>query len=154
MVLGLTGPSGSGKSTFAKLFIGYDIIDCDVVYDKLLRENKDLQQELLENYGTCEKKELRRIVFNDIEKLNKITWKYVIEEVKKRLTDNCIIEAIGLFESGVDKLCDKTIAVISSKGLDRIIKRDNLSLEEAQMRLVSQKSIEYYKEKVDFIVEN
>jgi len=154
MIIGLTGPSGSGKSTFAKLFLGYDIIDCDKVYSALLEQNEDLQQELLEAYGTYDKKELRKKVYDDIEKLNKITWKYVVEEVNKRLTDNCIIEAIGLFESGLDKLCDKTIAVLSRKNHERIISRDGLEQEEATIRLEAQKGIEFYKNLADYIVEN
>jgi len=154
MIIGLTGKSGAGKSTFAKLFIGYDIIDCDKIYSELLAKNNAMQQELLETYGTCEKIKLREMVFNDINKLNQITWKYVIEEVKNRVTENCIIEAIGLFESGLSCLCDKTIAVVSSENMNRIMNRDSLSLEEASMRLNSQKDIEFYRKNADYIVEN
>ena len=64
----LTGGIGTGKSTvasFLKMF-GYKIIDADAISKEVFEKNKDKIKSL---FGTVDRKELRKIVFNDKEKL-------------------------------------------------------------------------------------
>ena len=51
-----------------------------------------------------------------------------------------------LFEAGADALCDDIVAVIAPKNVrrDRIITRDNLTIEQADRRINAQKADEFY----------
>jgi len=102
-------------------------------------------------------------VFNDAEelhKLNTITHKYIVEEIKQRIKKSkapiFIIDAIALFESGLSDLCDVTVCVTADKDvrLKRIMARDGLARIEAEERINAQKSDDFYKEKADFVILN
>lgn len=61
-----------------------------------------------------------------------------------------------LFESGADKLCDKTVAVLAEEDLrrERIIKRDKLTKEAASVRISAQHPDGYYRKRCDYILRN
>ena len=61
-----------------------------------------------------------------------------------------------LFESGGEKYCKKTVAVISSleNRIERIIKRDNLTHNEAMARINAQHSDDYYTDRADLVLYN
>ena len=66
------------------------------------------------------------------------------------------IDAIGLFESGLDRPCGVTVGILAPKAdrLRRIMARDGISESYAQMRLDAQPEDGYFREKCDFILEN
>ena len=66
------------------------------------------------------------------------------------------IDAINLLESGVDRLCDKTVAITSPLELRvrRIMARDNISEQYARLRISAQKPDEYYRTKCDYELNN
>ena len=160
MVIGITGGHGTGKSSLAKL-MGYEVIDVDGIVQRLLTENERLKSELIEEFETCERKELDNILFSDsslMDEYNLILLKYVKPVVKTQLSvrSYAIIDALLLYEMGLDKLCKFTIAVLSSRELrvQRIMERDELSREEAEMRIDAYKPDEYYLKKTPFTVNN
>ena len=67
-----------------------------------------------------------------------------------------MIDAPVLFESGFDKECDVTIAVVGEYEtlIKRITERDGISRQAAEKRLVNQYSKEYFKEKCTYVIEN
>ena len=67
-----------------------------------------------------------------------------------------IIDAIALFESGEDKLCDYTVSVIAPKDirLKRITARDSISEEKALERINAQKDEEFFSVNSDYIIKN
>ena len=67
-----------------------------------------------------------------------------------------LIDAPTLFESGLDSICDKTVAVLSKKEirLKRILARDNISEPDALLRIDAGKSDEYYLSNADKIIYN
>ena len=67
-----------------------------------------------------------------------------------------IIDAIALFESGEDALCDFTVAVIAPKEirLERIMKRDNITEEKALERINAQKDESFFTSRADFVLWN
>ena len=67
-----------------------------------------------------------------------------------------IFDAPTLFESGLNEICDKTIAVLAHEEirLERIIGRDKLTKQEALLRMSAGKTDEYYKQKADYILFN
>ena len=98
-----------------------------------------------------------------LERLNKITHKYIkVETVRileKNKTDGAwatLIDAPVLFESEFDKLCDCTVCVTAPTELKlaRITKRDGITLEKAEARLHSQMSDEKLRQLCDFEIVN
>ena len=159
MVLGITGGSGSGKTTLLKAAerLGAQIIDCDAVYHALLQTNTRMLADIescfpaaFEN-GIFDRKKLGTIVFSDeekLKKLNAITHPYVAKEVDRilRNSPHTAIDAIGLFESGLDKKCDVTVAVTAPEvvRIERLMRRDGIGKDYAISRIRAQKSDREY----------
>ena len=175
MIIGVTGNSGTGKSEISKKLakkLNADIIDADKIVAKLSEIGSNYYNRILELFGNSyktknglNKPKIAETIYNNYEKrmqLNELTKKYVVteitNEVKKKINDNknAIIDAPLLFESGLDKACDYTIAILSDKEnkIERICKRDNISIETAEARLNIQPEDEYYKTRADFIIIN
>lgn len=174
MVIGLTGQSGAGKTTICEQLLVNDcyILNCDKLAHLVLNSSKCLEK-LIEEFSVnildadknLNRKALSAIVFGDKEKLdrlNKITHPIILEEIEIKINENkilneiIILDAPTLFESGVDKLCDKIIGVISNTEnlLNRIMSRDNIDLDTAKNRLANQHDIAFFKENCDYIIEN
>ncbi len=68
----------------------------------------------------------------------------------------CLLDAPTLFESGLDTVCDVTVAVLCSRDerKRRILLRDGLTEEDAEIRLGAGETDEYYKERADKIIYN
>ena len=67
-----------------------------------------------------------------------------------------MLDAPTLFESGLDSICDKTVAVLSdpAKRLARIMERDSLTSDEALQRMNAGKNDKFYIERSDHIIYN
>lgn len=177
LTVGLTGKTGAGKGEFCLVAQKYDgvfCLDTDVTAREVVRKGSACLNELCEYFGneilleegSLNRKKLATKAFShekDHEKLNSITHKYIMEgirewlcECKRKNAHVAIIDAPLLFESGADKLCDKVICVISSKETrkDRIIKRDNIDESDADVRINSQKSDDFYIQKSDYVLYN
>ena len=159
-IIGITGNSGSGKSTISKLISkNYEakIIDADKIAKEMTKNNGEYLQAIRQAFGNdviknneLDRKKLADIVFlnkAEKEKLDGLTFEYVVEEIKKELEANqnldyqyIILDVPLLVESKLDKLCDYTIGVIApqTEKIKRICKRDKLSKEKALQRLNSQ----------------
>ena len=178
LIIGLTGPSGAGKGTVASLFAPYGIlsIDTDKVYHDLLIPPSPCLDELAERFGrqillpdgTLDHKVLASHVFapgneGELRDLNRITHTYVLgvtrsicQELKSQGCVGVFVDAPLLFESGFDRECDTTLAVLAAPDvrLARIIARDGLTLEQAQARMAAQKPDSYYTERAAHIIFN
>lgn len=173
MVIGITGSSGAGKSTICEILeIKYNVkvLNADKIARRLSKKGTNYTNDIVERFGNDildEDGELKRgrlaeIIYNDAEKrkeLNNCTFKYIREEIEKEIKDDdtiYIIDAPLLFECELDKICDKTIGVISKKELqlDRIVARDNIDYESAEKRLQAQEENEFYIQRCDRIIEN
>ena len=127
---------------------------------------KTFGKEILKSDGNLDRKKLGALIYTDrtaLEKLNNLTFKYVVEEtllilnsLEKAGKKLACIDAPLLYEANIDKKCDYVIAVIAREKIkiDRICKRDNVSKDIAYQRLNIQKSDKYFRERADFIVEN
>ena len=170
MILGITGGTGGGKTTLLKLLEskGFRILDCDVIYHRLLETDKELLATIEENFpgtvtgGVLDRKKLGGLVFAQGErlaKLNEITHGAVRDEVIRLLeatSGNVAIDAIGLFESGISRLCDVTVAVIAPEEIRvrRLMARDNISEEYARARIGAQRSQAEFSALCDVTLEN
>ena len=172
MIIGLTGGIASGKSTVSKYLAekGFKVYDADKIA-KDISEKKLVQEEIILNFGDkiltedgkVDRKKLKEIVFADkdkLKKLNAIIHPKVINfyrELKEKNIDETIIFDVPLlFESGIDKFCDKILVVISDYDiqLSRIIERDNIDKELASKIIKSQISNEERIKKADIVIEN
>ena len=172
-ILGITGGSGAGKTTVSDFFRekGIEVVDGDKVSRLIMEPGeacleetvKNFGEEILDENGFLIRKKLGQIVFADSEKLeilNKITHKYIteyfFEKVKKSRSDIVGFDGAALFESGLDSVCNAVLGVIADEDIrvERIIKRDGISEENARLRINSQKNNQFYIEKCDFLVYN
>lgn len=161
-ILGITGGSGGGKTTVLRQAEkrGALILDCDEIYHELLKTNPQMLKEIEDHFpGTVEcgvlaRKKLGRFVFDDpeaLKTLNAITHRYVEDEVQQRLQESsapfAVIDAIALLESGLDRLCDATIAVSApmEKRIIRLMAREGISEDYARARIQAQKPDSYYE---------
>lgn len=173
-VIGLTGQTGAGKSTVARLFEekGVYNIDADLLARKAV-ENPEVIASLCDEFGddiirngSLDRRELARRAFSNPEKqaiLNSITHpevtKLAVEEIhsaEKSGAKAVLIDAALLFESCLPALCSVTVSVVAEKEtrLERIMKRDSISREDALIRMNAQKDEEYYRQKADIVINN
>ena len=171
-VIGLTGQTGAGKSAVRKILEQKSIacIDCDLVAREVTAVDSPALKALCEVFSTeiltaekaLDRKKLGSIVFSDKNKLqllNKTIFPFIIEDIKRKISE-CeglvVLDAPTLFESGCDKLCDLKIAVVADRRvrLERIVARDSISEEDAESRINSQLSEEFFRENCDVVIEN
>lgn len=164
-ILGITGGTGSGKTTLlhAAKALGWFTIDCDALYHEMLESDEDLRAKIRAAFpeafvGGFERKRLGAIVFSDAAKLrqlNAITHAAVAERVRellKKQKGNAAIDAIGLFESGLDALCTCTVAVTAPKEtrVARLMLRDGITRDYALRRIEAQRADAEFEALADY----
>lgn len=170
MIIGITGGSGSGKTTLLKQLQkqGVLVLDCDAIYHRLLKSDPVLLAAIEAHFpstvtnGELQRKKLGSIVFSDenaLRNLNKITHTAIHAEVLRQLenvSSPVAIDAIALFESGLAKLCDVTVAVVAPVDvrIQRLVDRDGISEEYARSRINAQPSEDWYRQRCDYVLEN
>lgn len=173
-VIGITGGTGTGKTTALRAIhdLGGLILDCDEIYHNLTIGSDAMKAALDARFpgvitsGTLDRKALGRIVFADenaLADLNAITHRYVKEEVEWLLAQHkasggslAAIDAISLFESGLDKLCDFTVAINAptEARARRIMARENIDYDYAMLRINAQHDNAYFSEKCTYTLTN
>lgn len=172
-IIGLTGPSGTGKTTVSVVAekLGFKVIDCDKVAAEVTN-SKELLEKLETTFGDVVKNGiLNRKALADkafatktaTEKLNNIMLPPIVEEIKNNLSElekigalKVLLDAPTLYESGLDSICDKVIAVLADEKVraERILKRDALTDEQLKKRLLAAKPDMFYLEKTEHIIYN
>jgi dephospho-CoA kinase len=172
ILIGVTGGIGSGKSLVCDILknLGCEIFYADDITKKLYQNDSKLKNVLYKNFKNeiFENGELSRIKFKDYLirskanqiRVNKIVHPFVIKnilELTNKSTKKLIfIEAALIFESGFDKYLDVVILISSKSGIriERIKKRDNLSIRKIRSIINLQLSEKIKKEKADIVIEN
>ena len=170
MILGITGGTGCGKTTLLQLIAdqGGMVLDCDAIYHQLLSTDAQLLSQIearfpgtVEN-GILQRKKLGNLVFSDssaLKDLNTITHSAVAAQVRRSLKSNpslAAIDAIALFESGLDQLCDITVAVTAptEDRVQRLMARDGISQDYARRRIAAQPEESWFREKCAYVLTN
>lgn len=175
-ILGLTGQSGAGKSTVAEFLEqnGFYVISADLLVKKIYNSGSPclktiaavFGEDIISDNGTPDRKLLAKRAFSSKENtalLSSIVHPFVTAElftqIKKAAESGAttvVYDAPQLFESNADVICDEIISVTAEKSvrLERICKRDNISKENALMRMNAQLDEEFFRENSDYIIEN
>ncbi|NLU23474.1 MAG: dephospho-CoA kinase [Clostridiales bacterium] len=172
IIIGLTGGTGAGKTSALQALQRLDgyILDCDAVYHEMLKSDEALRSairntfgDVFEKDGALNRQKLGNIVFKDpdaLDTLNGIIYTHLPRELGRRMekrTEPVIgLDAINLIESGLGKLCDRTVGVIApaETRVGRIMQRDNIPESYARLRVNAQKPDDFYRENCTDILEN
>jgi len=108
------------------------------------------------------RKKLGALVFSDekaLQDLNAITHEAVKAEVLRRLEVGpklAAIDAIALFESGLDALCHITVAVTApaEDRVRRLMARDGIPEDYARQRIAAQHDDAWFRSRCDYVLEN
>lgn len=175
-VFGLTGKTGAGKTTVSAFLkdMGFYIIDGDIIARNVTEKGKPALKELanafgcdiIKSDGVLDRKLLASRAFSTKENtalLNSITHPHIHREFQDELKkaeangfESAVIDAAALLESSCKDLCQKIIVVSAPENirLERILRRDSITEEQARTRMSAQFPDEYYEEKADIIIRN
>ncbi|HCX0428000.1 TPA: dephospho-CoA kinase [Staphylococcus aureus] len=174
-VIGLTGGIASGKSTVSELLsvFGFKVVDADKAAREAVKKgSKGLAQvrevfgdEAIDENGEMNRRYMGDLVFNHPEKrleLNAIIHPIVrdiMEEEKQEYLKqgyNVIMDIPLLFENELENTVDEVWVVYTSESIqmDRLMQRNNLSLEDAKARVYSQISIDKKNRMADHVIDN
>lgn len=170
LIVGLTGGTGAGKtSALAALEdLGGTVLDCDAVYHQMLRTDPALREAITAAFGpvfcpdgSLDRQKLGTLVFSDhaaLDRLNAIVYEYLPPELMRRAAGQSLVglDTINLVESGLDRLCACTVAVLApaEDRVRRIMARDGISEDYARLRISAQPSDAFYRERCSHILEN
>lgn len=174
--IGLTGGIGCGKSTISMIFRenSIPVIDADEISRKVLLNHPDILVEIRKSFGDeyfdengeFLRRKMGNLIFSD--KSRKVQYENIImphifhdilSEIKKYNDvgeEICIIDAPTLIENKLHTYMDKIIVVIASEEIqiERVMRRDNFSREEAIIRINNQMSTKEKCKFADFIIDN
>ncbi|MEI1276708.1 dephospho-CoA kinase [Leptospira venezuelensis] len=173
-LVGITGMIGGGKSTATRILeeLGGVRISADEIARKYTDPNSPISKELIDSLGTeildesgqIDRKRIAKLVFGNPEKLkilNSLTHPRIRKEfleVLGSLEKGSLVlwEVPLLFETDSYTLCDATVCVISDPevSIQRTVKRDGISREEAEARAKSQLSLQEKAKKADYSIKN
>ena len=170
LIVGLTGGTGAGKTSAlaALVDLGGTVLDCDAVYHQMLRTDPALREAITAAFGpvfcpdgSLDRQKLGTLVFSDhaaLDRLNAIVYEYLPPELMRRAAGQSLVglDAINLVESGLDRLCACTVAVLApaEDRVRRIMARDGISRDYARLRISAQPSDGFYREHCSHILEN
>ena len=175
-LIAVTGGICSGKSTVSKWFDknGFVVFSADEIAHFIL-DYPDVKEKLKDKFGDeiirnkkVNRKKLGEIVFGNPENLkflNGLLHPKIRAEMQKIIDfyyfesdrpEYLVFEIPLLFENGLEKAFDLTINVYTDKNkqIQRLRKRDHLSIAEAEKRISAQMSSETKMKKADINIVN
>jgi dephospho-CoA kinase len=168
----LTGGIGSGKSEAAKVFeeLGAFIVDTDALAREAVAPHSDGLREVARAWpgvvrgGMLDRSALAEIVFNDPgarTRLNAILHPHIrrlaMEREARATAGQLVVHVVPLlFETGYDRLVDKTIVVIApeSQRIARVMARDGIDEVRVRARICAQVLPEEARRRADYTIEN
>ncbi len=167
-IIAITGGIASGKTTTTEYLkkLGFDVIDSDLIVKDLYKDpliitliNKEFN--LLEK-DYIDTKKLSNIIFNKKEerlKLESIIHPLVFEKLEDKLSNTffhiIFLDIPLLFETGYKKY-DKSLLISTTREnqIKRLMKRNNINKDEANLIIDSQMSLKEKEKLADYIIYN
>lgn len=174
-VIGLTGGIATGKSTVAALLEvhGFKIVDADLASRKAVEKDsvglrqiqEQFGEEAINEDGEMDRAYIAQQVFYDDEKrkqLNQIVHPIVRELMQKErdyyLAEgrDVVMDIPLLYENGLEDTVDEVWLVYASEPIqiDRLMERNQLSIDDAKARIYSQISIDKKSRMADVVIDN
>ncbi|MTH52886.1 dephospho-CoA kinase [Bacillus mangrovi] len=174
-VIGLTGGIASGKSTVSSMLkeMGFPVVDADLIAKEAVDPGKPAYHRIVEAFGkeilhpdgTIDRGKLGNIIFNDSGKRNTLNG-IVHPEVRKEMIRQrelyrenslaVILDIPLLFESRLESYADVILLVYVSPAtqLERLMKRNGITKEEAEARIRSQMPLDEKKSMAGAVLDN
>ena len=172
--IGLTGGIASGKSTVSEMLktLGVPVVDADKLAHQALKVNQDLivqyfGSDILDENNRIDRKALGARIFTNPKNkkmLENIIHPYVQKRAaeKRELLQNAsdatwaVYDIPLLFEKNRSEEFDRVVVVFCSleQQKERLMKRNNLTEQEASDRLSVQLPLQEKKTKADDVIEN
>lgn len=175
--VGLTGGIASGKSTVARIFreLGANVLDADHIAREVVPPDSQALSRIVRAFGTevlrpdgsLDRAALGTLVFADAGKrqvLEGILHPLILEEIDRRIEELersdpqglVIVEAALILELGRQAEYDTLVVVWAEKEQQRqrLIRRDDLSAEEACRRLDAQMPLCEKRGHARFVIDN
>lgn len=176
MIIGLTGSIASGKSTISQLLKdkGFHIIDADLVARKVVEQGSPTLGEIAKKFGNevllpdgaLNREALGALIFHNPAKrkqLNELMHPAIRQEMlaqqddlMKQGIETIVMDIPLLFESRLQHFVQKilVVSVTEEIQLERLIKRNSLSEEEAKARIRSQLPVSEKEKAADAVIYN
>ena len=175
--VGLTGGIASGKSTVCKAFsrLGAKVLDADEVAREVVLPGRSAWTKLKQVFGSeffspdgyLDRGRMRKLIFADPVKrrqINTIVHPEVVREINRRYEKMSAMETGEVFivdiplllEVGAADRFDLVLVVYVDEEvqLERLVRRDGLSREEARQALRVQIPLREKAEMADFVIDN
>ena len=147
---------------------GFEVINADKLYHGIYNKNKVLRNKIKKEFGTLNRNEIKKIVFNDykkLKKLNEITHPIIIKGIKNKIQEiqknkndgvKIALDVPLLIEAKMQNMFDKIIVVKCDEKtqIKRLLKKGKHSEEEIKNIIKSQMPIEEKIKYADFVVDN
>jgi len=172
-VIGLTGNIACGKSLVLKTLreLGAETFDADLVAHEVMRNGTPAWRAIVARFGDAvvgddgeiNRRALGAIVFADpaaLEALDQIvhpaTVAAIRERVEKLTGGVAVIDAIKLFEAGLNVDCDEIWVVDCTREqqIERLMRRNSLTREAAIERIDAQPPQSEKRARADHIIDN
>lgn len=176
LIIGLTGGIASGKSTVSNMLkeLNIPVIDADLESRYAVEPGEEAYDQIIDHFGksillddgSINRAKLGEIIFNNEEErmvLNSIVHPAVRkrmamkqEEAEKQGESIIILDIPLLFESKLTNTVDKILLVYVEEEvqLNRLMKRNGYTKEEAQARIQSQMPLKEKKKLADYVINN
>jgi dephospho-CoA kinase len=164
--IAVTGNIASGKSEAERVLkgLGFKVLCTDEVSHELLEENTAVQREVLELFGTLDRRDIGKAVFAEPKlrtALEGVIHPQVKIEIERFFKENTGEKAVFvsvplLYEAKMERLFDKVILVCASEDvrLSRLLKRNGFAHEDARSRILAQMDEAKKRALADIIIEN
>ncbi len=173
-VIGLTGGIATGKTTVADyLANAYNlpILDADIYAREAVEVNSPLLQQIVKRHGeqilledgSLNREKLGEIIFNQQQErlwIDNLIHPYVGDRLSVGIKETSVETLVAvvplLFEASMTDLVTEVwvVACSEKQQLERLMQRNQLTLEQAQARISSQMPLAQKKKKADIVLDN